>query len=150
MASQMDFPVERHPSRARIWCILGAVGASIVVIVVVAIGWFLSVARSALPELDGALPVSRVAAPVSVTGDGHGVPAVDSATMDDLLFAQGYITAQDRLFQMDLMRCAATGELAEIVGDTALEHDRRQRVLGIRAAAEKGLQSATDDDRKQF
>ena len=150
MASQTDFSVDIQPSRSRIWRILGAVAASIVVIVLVGVAWFLSIARSALPELDGTLPVSGVAAPVSVTRDGHGVPTIESATIDDLFFAQGYITAQDRLFQMDLMRRAATGELSEIVGDVALEHDRHQRILGIRATAEKGMQSATDDDRRQF
>jgi penicillin amidase len=116
----------------------------------VGIGWLLSIARSALPELDGPIPVAGVSAPVSVTRDDHGVPTIESATPDDLFFSQGYVTAQDRLFQMDLMRRAATGELAEIIGDVALEHDRRQRILGIRAAAEKGLQSATNDDRQQF
>jgi penicillin amidase len=150
MASQTHFSIEKQSFRSRIWRILGAVAASVVVIILVGIGWFLSIARSALPELDGTLPVPGVAAPVSVTRDNHGVPTIESATMDDLFFAQGFITAQDRLFQMDLMRRAAAGELSEIVGDAALEHDRRQRILGIRAAAEKGLQSATEEDRKQF
>src|SRR5215470_12480093 len=150
MTAQTDLTVESRSSRSRIWHILGAVCASLLVILVVGIGWLLSIARSALPELDGALPVSGIAAPVSVTRDARGIPTIESASIDDLFFAQGYITAQDRLFQMDLMRRAATGELAEIVGDIALEHDRRQRILGIRAMAEKGLQSATDDDRRQF
>jgi penicillin G amidase len=150
MTANTNLTVDARAARSRIWHILGALGASIAVILVVGIGWFLSIARSALPELDGTLSVSGVAAPVSITRDGHGVPTIEAAAMDDLFFAQGYTTAQDRLFQMDLMRRAATGELAEIVGDIAIEHDRRQRVLGIRATAEKGLQSATDDDRKQF
>src|SRR6201984_309410 len=120
MASQTEFSVEARPSRTRVWNILGAVCASIVLILVVAVAWVLSIARSALPELDGALPVSGIAAPVSVTRDAHGVPTIESATIDDLFFAQGYITAQDRLFQMDLMRRAASGELAEIVGDVAI------------------------------
>ena len=150
MASHIGLSVEALPSRSRIWQILGAVGSSVLLIVVVCIAWFLSIARSALPELDGLLPVSGISAPVSVTRDAHGVPTIETATSDDLFFAQGYVAAQDRLFQMDLMRRAATGELSEIVGEVALEHDRRQRILGIRATAEKGLQSATEDDRKQF
>src|SRR5262249_55863879 len=87
---------------------------------------------------------------VSVTRDSHGVPTIESATLNDLFFAQGYVTAQDRLFQMDLMRRAATGELAEIVGDVALDHDRRQRILGIRATAEKSLQTTTAEDHQQY
>jgi len=121
-----------------------------VVISAAGIAWLLTIARSALPELDGPLPVSGVSAPVSVTRDSHGVPAIEAATLEDLFFAQGYVTAQDRLFQMDLMRRAAAGELAEIVGEVALKHDRQQRILGIRATAEKGLLAATPEDRQQF
>src|SRR6478736_2345979 len=150
MASQTHFSIEKQSFRSRIWRILGAVAASVVVIILVGIGWFLSIARSALPELDGTLPVPGVAAPVSVTRDNHGVPTIESATMDDLFFAQGYVTAQDRLFQMDLMRRAAAGELSEVVGEVALKHDRQQRILGIRAAAEKGLAAITPEDRQQF
>src|SRR5262244_663880 len=126
-------------SRSRFWRILAAIVGGLIIVIFIGIAWFLGVARSALPELDGPLPVAGVSAPVSVTRDSHGVPTIESATLNDLFFAQGYVTAQDRLFQMDLMRRAATGELAEIVGDVALDHDRRQRVLGLRNAAEKGL-----------
>jgi penicillin G amidase len=150
MASKIVSPVQTTRVSSRTWRVLGAIVIGLMMVIVVGIGWFLSIARSALPELDGPLPVAGVSAPVSVTRDGHGVPTIESATVDDLFFAQGYVTAQDRLFQMDLMRRAAVGELAEIVGDIALEHDRRQRILGIRATAEKGLQSITNDDRQQF
>ena len=150
MASKIVSPVQTTRISSRTWRVLGAIVIGLITVIVVGIGWFLSVARSALPELDGPLPVAGVSAPVSVTRDGHGVPTIESATLDDLFFSQGYVTAQDRLFQMDLMRRAATGEFAEIFGDIALEHDRRQRILGIRATAEKGLQSATNDDRQQF
>ncbi len=62
------------------------------------------VAHSALPQLDGRLQISGLAAPVTVTRDRHGVPTIEAATLDDLFFAQGYVTAQDRLWQMDVMR----------------------------------------------
>jgi len=120
------------------------------VITAAALAWFFSIARSALPEIDGTLAVRGLSAPVSITRDSHGVPTIEAATLDDLFFAQGYVTAQDRLFQMDLMRRAAAGELSEVVGDVALRHDRQQRILGIRAEAEKGLQAATPENRQQF
>jgi penicillin amidase len=123
---------------------------AIAVILLAAVAWFLSIARSALPDIDNSVFVQGLAAPVSVTRDNHGVPTIEAASLDDLFFAQGYVTAQDRLFQMDLMRRAAAGELSEIIGDIALKHDRQQRILGIRAAAEKGLAAATPDDRRQF
>jgi penicillin amidase len=112
--------------------------------------WIFSIARSALPEVDGPVPVSGISAPASVTRDSHGVPTIEAATLDDLFFAQGYVTAQDRLFQMDLLRRAAAGELSEIAGEVALKHDRRQRILRIRTTGEKGLQTATAVDREQF
>ena len=138
MASK-TLPLETSTSRLRIWRALSVVGAVLLMLAAVAVGWFLTIARSALPDLDGPMPVSGISAPVSVTRDGHGVATIEAATLDDLFFAQGYVTAQDRLFQMDLMRRAATGELSEVVGDLALKHDRQQRILGIRAAAEIGL-----------
>lgn len=96
-----------------------------------------SIARSALPQLDGTIFVPGLAVPVTVTRDNHGMPAIEAASLDDLFFAQGYVTAQDRLFQMDAMRRYAAGELAEVVGESQLEHDRQQRILGLRQAAQK-------------
>ncbi|MBO0910979.1 MAG: penicillin acylase family protein [Acidobacteria bacterium] len=120
-------------------------------VVAAALGlWLFTVARSALPEIDGMVEVTGLAAPVAVKRDGHGVPTIDAPTLDSLFFAQGYVTAQDRLFQMDILRRAAKGELAEIAGEAALKHDRQQRILGIRAMAEKGVEAATREDRQQF
>ncbi len=150
MAINTLSPAAPPRSSFRIWRALGVFGLAFVVISAAGIAWLLTIARSALPELDGPLPVSGVSAPVSVTRDSHGVPAIEAASLDDLFFAQGYVTAQDRMFQMDLMRRAAAGELAEIVGDAALKHDREQRILGIKATAEKGLLAATREDRQQF
>ena len=81
--------------------------------------WFYSMARSALPQLDGSVKIAGLSAPVTVMRDGHGVPTINAANLDDLFFAQGYVTAQDRLWQMDVMRRYASGESAEILGDDA-------------------------------
>ncbi|MGH9576769.1 MAG: penicillin acylase family protein, partial [Terriglobales bacterium] len=62
-------------------------------------------------------------------------PHVSAASLEDLFFAQGYVTAQDRLWQMDMARRYAAGEMAEILGADLLEHDREQRTLQIRHAA---------------
>jgi VIT1/CCC1 family predicted Fe2+/Mn2+ transporter len=69
-----------------------------------AFGWVYFMARSALPQLDGTLKVSGLAGPVRVIRDGHGVPTIEAASLDDLFFAQGFVTAQDRMWQMDVMR----------------------------------------------
>jgi penicillin amidase len=84
---------------------------------------------------------------VTVTRDSHGVPTIEAASLDDLFFAQGYVSAQDRLWQMDVMRRFGSGELSEILGDALLKLDREQRILGIRATARKSLQTANPRDR---
>jgi len=73
------------------------------------IGYAYFMARSALPQLDGSIFAKGLSAPVKVTRDGHGVPAIEAASLEDLFFAQGYVTAQDRLWQMDVMRRFGSG-----------------------------------------
>jgi penicillin G amidase len=147
-----DAPSLATSSRPRlgIWPGLVIFGAILVLFCAGIMLWFLSLARAALPQIDGAVALAGLSAPVSVTRDGHGLATIAALTLDDLFFAQGYVTAQDRLFQMDLLRRAANGELAEIVGPAAVKHDRQQRILGIRAAATKGFEVADPEDRQQF
>src|ERR1700733_8662072 len=114
------------------------------------LGFAYFVAHSALPQLDGSIPAKGLTAPVKVTRDGHGVPTIEAASLDDLFFAQGYVTAQDRLWQMDVMRRFGAGELSEILGEDLLKLDREQRILGLRAAATKALQLASPRDRSFF
>ena len=67
--------------------------------------------------------------------------------MDDLVFAQGYVTAQDRLWQMDMLRRHAAGELAEVLGHGLLEHDRTQRYLQLRAVADRSVATLEPGER---
>jgi len=115
-----------------------------------AVGYAYHVAHSALPQLDGQLQVAGLAAAVTVTRDTHGVPTIEAATLEDLFFAQGFVTAQDRLWQMDVMRRVASGELSEIIGEDTIRLDREQRILGMRAAARKNLEIANPRDRSLF
>ncbi|MFZ0295798.1 MAG: penicillin acylase family protein, partial [Candidatus Sulfotelmatobacter sp.] len=114
------------------------------------LGYAYFVARSALPQLDGNLPVEGLSSPVKVTRNAQGVPAIEAANLEDLFFAQGYVTAQDRLWQMDVMRRFGSGELSEILGEDTLKIDREQRILGLRAAAKKSLRMASPRDRSYF
>lgn len=68
---------------------------------------------------------------VTVRRDERGIPYIEAANDDDLYFAQGYITATDRLWQMDLIRRNVRGELAEIFGNAALDEDKRHRTFGF-------------------
>jgi penicillin amidase len=106
--------------------------------------------RASLPQIDGNLTVAGLAAPVNVTRDAQGVPSIHAATLDDLLFAQGFVTAQDRLWQMDALRRHGAGELAEILGPSMLDHDRLQRYLQMRAAADRALTVLPQDQVQQL
>ena len=102
-----------------------------------------------LPQRSGTIPAS-VGSPVSVEFDARGVPHIRAASLEDALFAQGYVTAQDRLFQMDGLRRSAAGDLAEIVGPAALEEDRESRRLRMRRIAEEAYSTLPPADRAAF
>jgi penicillin amidase len=99
--------------------------------------WLRAAEKAALPRLDGDVHLAGFSAPATVRRDAHGVPHIEAATQDDLFMAQGYVTAQDRLWQMDTMRRNADGELAEILGPSLIKHDKAQRVLQIRMTARR-------------
>jgi penicillin amidase len=120
------------------------------IVVLAALDWVNSIARSVLPQLDGIAQVSGISARVTATRDGHGVPTIEASNLDDLFFTQGYVIAQDRLWQMDVMRRFAAGELSEILGVDLLKHDREQRILGMRVAARKALEVGSEQDRARF
>src|SRR5579863_2218294 len=84
-----------------------------------------------LPPHSGSIAVP-VTAPASVSFDSLGVPHIHAASQEDAFIAQGYVTAQDRLWQMDSLRRLAGGDLAEIIGYTTIEIDRESRRLRLR------------------
>ncbi|MGH9556380.1 MAG: penicillin acylase family protein, partial [Terriglobales bacterium] len=114
---------------------LGVLLAVLALAVLAAVGWFYHAATSSLPQVDGTRAVTGLGSRVTVARDAQGVPHITANTLEDLFFAQGYVTAQDRLWQMDMARRYAAGEMAEILGADLLEHDREQRILQIRHAA---------------
>lgn len=85
---------------------------------------------------------------VTVRRDERGIPYIEAKNDEDLYFAQGYVTASDRLWQMDLGRRTARGELAEILGNLALEEDKRHRRFGFAQLAEAELSGAGPQERK--
>jgi len=138
----IEKPRRSPVARFFLWLVL-----AVLAILAAVAGCGYHLAHAALPQLDGRLSVSGISAPVTVTRDEHGVPALDAASLEDLFFAQGYVTAQDRMWQMDVMRRYGSGELSEILGEDTLKLDREQRILGLRAAAKKGLETASPRDR---
>jgi len=145
---------KRRWPRILLWT-SGGLLALIVVATVAGVLWLRSAARAALPVLDGDLHLAGsglqgLAAPVIVRRDAHGVPHIEAANEDDLFMAQGYVTSQDRLWQMDLLRRNANGELAEIAGPSMVKHDRAQRVLQIRNTARRIYANLSPADRARL
>jgi penicillin amidase len=110
-------------------------------------GWLYWRAHASLPQLDGAVQVAGLSAPVEVLRDARGVPHLRASSLPDLFFAQGYVTAQDRLWQMDLSRRLVEGELSEVFGDRALQFDIENRTLGFRRVAERALAELSPEAR---
>ena len=93
---------------------------------------FLLLRASGHPKVDGELKLAGLSAPVKVLRDELGVPYIFAGNTPDLLRAQGFVTAQNRLMQMELFRATWRGELAATFGADALPSDIRMRVLGMR------------------
>lgn len=100
-----------------------------------------TVFEASAPQRDGTLSVPGLSAPVSIVRDRFGVPHITAGNDRDLYFAQGFVHAQDRLFQMDVERRLARGELAELFGEKALAADRLFRHLGFAARAPASVAS---------
>ena len=92
--------------------------------------------RSSLPQTDGTITVPGVNAAVIITRDAHGIPTIKAQSDADAAFGLGYVEAQDRLFQMDLMRRYGAGRLSEWFGGAAIDTDKSMRTLGLYRAAE--------------
>jgi penicillin amidase len=114
------------------------------------VAWLKGALHQQMPVLDGTEQLPGLSAPVVVRRDGHGIPHIQAASMDDLLEAQGYVVAQDRLWQMDMARRFAAGELAELLGPSVVEHDKVQRVLQIRFSAERLTASMPAEQKRLF
>lgn len=109
--------------------------------VVILLGWLWLSAYRALPDHDGFIVAKGVSAPVTIVRDAAGIPMITAATEGDAYFALGYVHAQDRLFQMELMRRQGQGRLSEMIGSAGLSPDRMMRTLGVYRRAEEDLKS---------
>ncbi|HVL67964.1 MAG TPA: penicillin acylase family protein [Vicinamibacterales bacterium] len=99
-------------------------------------GSLASLAAAALSQVDGFMRADGLRQDVEIIRDRWGVPHIYAASTDDLYFAQGYVAAQDRLWQMEMWRRAAEGRLAEVLGPGAVARDRMARLLKYRGAVD--------------
>ncbi|MBM3791931.1 MAG: penicillin acylase family protein, partial [Acidobacteria bacterium] len=129
------------------WAV-AAVCALALLAAAVGAAWFYRAAISSLPLLEGSLQISGLSASVEIARDDHGVPHLSAENLEDLVFAQGFVTAQDRLWQMDMNRRYGRGELAEILGSGMVPSDRRHRILQVSRAAEAAVAALNPADRR--
>ena len=100
--------------------------------------------RGSLPQYDGEAVLPGLSAPVFIDRDALGSVTFTGMDRLDLALAMGYVHAQERFFEMDLMRRQAAGELAELFGASAITHDRRIRQFRMRTRATAALQQLPD------
>jgi penicillin amidase len=131
----------------RVGRVLVTIGIGLVIIALILAGvgtWFV---RRPWPQVSGTIAVSGLSDPVEVIRDRWGVPHIYAQNEHDLFFAQGYVHAQDRLWQMEFNRRIGSGTLSAAVGEATLDTDRFLRTIGLRRAAEKDWELIDDDTR---
>jgi len=124
-------------------------GLGLISLAAIAVGGGFWVLHQAMPQLDGTVKLDRLTAEVRVHTDAHGMPVINAANRADAVRALGYVTARDRLFQMELMRRKSAGRLAEIFGDMALDNDIKARTYGFHREA-KAILKKLPPDHQQY
>ncbi len=118
----------------------------VLVVVVAAVGGLAYLTGRALPETSGTIRIAGLDGPVQVQRDATGIAHISAGTSHDLFLAQGFVHAQERMWQMEVWRHASAGRLAELFGgDDQLETDRFIRTLGWRQAAERDMAAIEPD-----
>jgi len=123
--------------------------AVLVVMAVVGVGILaIGVVRQSFPETSGQLEIEGLTSSVSVHRDAQGVPTIYADNASDLFRAQGFVSAQDRFFEMDLRRHVTAGRLSELVGSAGLDKDKVIRTMGWRRIAEQELPKLAPETRQ--
>lgn len=118
--------------------------AVVVILAVLALLAGLWAMRASLPALEGELALPGLSAPATVTRDALGIVTVEAANEADAARALGFVHAQERYFEMDLLRRSAAGELSALFGEVAIERDKEIRVHRLRARLAEHLGQAVD------
>lgn len=117
-------------------------------LILVTAGSCLILPRKAFPKTTGAVSLEGLQAPVEILRDKYGVPHLYAQSSEDLFFAQGYVHAQDRFWQMEFSRRTAAGRLSELFGKKLLETDIFLRTLGITRIAQEEYRLLDDEARR--
>ena len=130
------------------WARRGLLALVVLLVVLALTAWWLL--RGSLPRLEGELALDGLSAPVTVQRDALGVVTIEAANATDAMRALGYVHAQERYFEMDLLRRTAAGELAELFGPIAVDIDRKHRIHRFRARVESDLDRIVGTHRTQM
>ena len=120
--------------RLRSLIILGGIVLFLVLVLVVAWLW---VTRQPFPKTRGSITLEGLSSPVEIFRDRYGVPHIYARTSEDLFFAQGFVHAQDRFWQMEFWRRLGSGGLSELFGENLLETDKFLRTMGFYEVAKE-------------
>ena len=139
--------VDRRRRGARIAPLRAIVVAVVVILGVCAllVAW---IVRSPLPQLDGTFTVSGIPSAVRIQRDDRGIPHIRASTATDAFYGQGFAAAQDRLWQMDLLRREAEGTLSEVLGSATVSVDEYFRTLGLAHVAQASVGRADPSERE--
>jgi penicillin amidase len=130
--------------------ILGALLGIVILAALVIAGVVFIWMPTSLPQTKGEITVPGLAAPVQIMRDADGIVTIRAENDADAAFALGFVHAQDRLVQMEMMRRLVAGRLSEVVGSMTLSTDRTMRVLGLYRAAEQSEALLPDDTRARL
>ncbi|MCR2783018.1 MULTISPECIES: penicillin acylase family protein [unclassified Microbacterium] len=122
----------------------------ITVIALIAVSAVVWTIQRSFPQLDGTVEVAGLTGEVEVLRDALGVPTIVADTSDDLFFAQGYVHAQDRFWEMDFRRHMTAGRLSELFGESQLPTDLFLRTLGWHEIAEQEVAALDDETRGYY
>lgn len=121
--------------------------AALVLLLILGAAGVWSTLRASLPDLEGEVAVAGLAAAVTVERDDAGIPTITAATRADAARALGFVHAQERLFQMDLLRRAASGELSALLGPATWSTDSTLRMHRLRPRAQAVVQALPASER---
>ncbi|MDE0545046.1 penicillin acylase family protein [Microbacterium sp. C7(2022)] len=127
-----------------------SVVAGVIILALIAAGTLAYTVQRSFPQLEGSVTVSGLGADVTVQRDVRGIPTITAKTTDDLFFAEGYVHAQDRFWEMDFRRHLTSGRLSELFGESQLATDKFLRTLGWREVAEQEVEALDDTTRSYY
>ncbi len=140
VTASTPIPEGERPRRSvgrTIGAIAFGIVASVIVIALIAAGFVVWTIQRSFPQLEGSVAVEGLERDVEVQRDELGIPTITASSSEDLFFAQGYVHAQDRFWEMDFRRHVTGGRLAELFGESQLGTDAFLRTLGWRKIAEQ-------------